>query len=113
MRQLKKGKYDGSNNPMYGRKGILAPMYGKHLTEEHRKKISEAKKGIVLDHMKKLYKQVDQYDLDGNYIKTWGSISSIEKELGIKGTHISRVCKGKRKKTGGYVFKYHEQKKGQ
>jgi len=107
MSKSKKGMYDGKNNPMYGRSGILAPMYGKHLTEEHKRKISEAKKGKANYHTKTLYKKVDQYDLDGNYIKTWESISSIEKELNIKGTHISRVCRGKRKTTGGYVFKYH------
>lgn len=108
MSKSKKGMYDGKNNPMYGRSGILAPMYGKHLTEEHKRKISEAKKGKANYHTKALYKKVDQYDLDGNYIKTWESISSIEKELNIKGTHISRVCRGKRKTTGGYVFKYHQ-----
>lgn len=108
MSNSKKGMYDGKNNPMYGKSGILAPMYGKHLTEEHKRKISEAKKGKANYHTKTLYKKVDQYDLNGNYIKTWESISSIEKELNIKGTHISRVCRGKRKTTGGYVFKYHE-----
>ena len=108
MSKSKKGMYDGKNNPMYGRSGILAPMYGKHLTEEHKRKISEAKKGKANYHTKTLYKKVDQYDLDGNYIKTWESISSIEKKLNIKGTHISRVCRGKRKTTGGYVFKYHQ-----
>lgn len=108
MSKSKKGMYDGENNPMYGKSGILAPMYGRHLTEEHKRKISEAKKGKANYHTKTLYKKVDQYDLDGNYIKTWESISSIEKELNIKGTHISRVCRGKRKTTGGYVFKYHQ-----
>lgn len=107
MSKAKQGLYDGKNNPMYGKKGILAPMYGKHLTEEHKRKISEAKKGKANYYTKILYKKVDQYDLNGNYIKTWESISSIEKELNIKGTHISRVCRGKRKTTGGYVFKYH------
>lgn len=108
MSLIKKEKYKGKGNPMYGKGGILAPMYGKHLTEEHKRKISEAKKGKVNYYIKALYKKVDQYDLDGNFIKTWESISSIEKELDIKGTHISRVCRGKRKTTGGYVFKYHQ-----
>lgn len=107
MSKMKKNLYNGINNPMYGKKGILAPMYGKHLTEEHKRKISEAKKGKANYHTKTLYKKVDQYDLNGNYIKTWESISTAEKELNIKGTHISRVCRGKRKTTGGYVFKYH------
>ena len=108
MSLIKKEKYKGKSNPMYGKSGILAPMYGKHLTEEHKRKISEAKKGKANYYIKALYKKVDQYDLDGNFIKTWESISSIEKELDIKGTHISRVCRGKRKTTGGYVFKYHQ-----
>ena len=107
MSEMKKNLYNGINNPMYGKKGILAPMYGKHLTEEHKRKISQAKKGKPNLYTKTLYKQIDQYDLQGNFIKTWESISIAEKELKLKGTHISRVCRGKRKTTGGYVFKYH------
>ena len=108
MSKSKKGMYKGKNNPMYGKSGILAPAYGKHLTEEHKRKISEAKKGKANYHTITLYKSVDQYDIYGNYIKTWESIASVEKELNIKGTHISRVCRGKGKTTGGYVFKYHQ-----
>lgn len=104
MSQLKKGKYEGKNNPMYNKHPI---WYGRHLTEEHKRKISKAKKGVTQPYENKLGKEIDQYDLDGNYIKTWKSISRIERELGIKGTHISRVCRGKRKTTGGFVFKYH------
>lgn len=108
MRNKRKGMYVGKNNPMYGKSGKLAPMYGKHLTEEHKRKISEAKKGKINYHTITLYKKVDQYDLDGNFIKSWESISKAEKELNLKGTHISRVCRGKGKTTGGYVFKYHQ-----
>lgn len=108
MSKTKIGMYKGDKNPMYGKKGILAPTYGKHLTEEHKRKISLAKKGKITNYGKTLMKKIDQYDINGNFIKTWESISSIEKELGIIGTHISRVCKGKRKTTGGYIFKYHK-----
>lgn len=107
MSEARKGLYVGEKNPMYGKKGILAPMYGKHLTEEHKKKISKAKKGNTKPYEEKLGKQIDQYDISGNFIKTWSSISRAERELKLKGTHISRVCRGKRKTTGGYVFKYH------
>lgn len=108
MSLIRKGMYKGENNPMYGKSGMLAPMYGKHLTEEHKKKISEAKKGNKKPYRDKLGKKIDQYDINGTFIKTWNSISSIEEELNIKGTHISRVCRGKRKTTGGYIFKYHQ-----
>lgn len=109
MSNKRKGKYAGTKNPMYGKKGVLAPMYGKHLTDEHKKKISEAKKGKANYHTKTLYKKIDQFDQDGNFIKTWESISNAERELKLKGTHISRVCRGKRKTTGGYIFKYHQE----
>ena len=35
----------GSKNGMYGKKGILNPSYGKHLSEETKKKLSESLKG--------------------------------------------------------------------
>ena len=34
MSKARIGMYKGDKNPMYGKKGILAPAYGKHLTEE-------------------------------------------------------------------------------
>ena len=53
-------------------------------------------------------KRIEQYYLNGDYIKTWDSQSKIEKELGVKQANISKVCLGKRKQTGGYVWKYAE-----
>lgn len=35
------GKYIGENNPMYGRTGKKHPMYGKHHSDETRKKITK------------------------------------------------------------------------
>lgn len=50
------------------------------------------------------YKKVNQYDLEGNFIKTWDSISLAKKELGIN--HISDCCNGKRNKAGDYIWRY-------
>lgn len=50
--------------------------------------------------------KVKQYDLNGNYIKTYNSIIEASKELGIYKSNISKVCKGKMKTTGGYIWKY-------
>ena len=52
-------------------------------------------------------KQVNQYDLNGNLIKTWGSIS-IAANAGFDQSSISRCCSGTRgmKKTGGYIWRY-------
>ena len=60
-------------------------------------KLSENKKKSIL-----------QYDRDGNFIKEWDFIKKAGIELGLHATAISRVCKGKFKQTGGYIFKYKE-----
>ena len=49
---------------------------------------------------------VDQYDMNNNYIKTFPSIKQAEIETGVSNKHISTVCKGKRKSTGGFIWKY-------
>lgn len=49
-------------------------------------------------------KEVCQYTLNGNYIKTYTSITMAEKETGA--TKIGMVCAGKRKSSGGFIWKY-------
>jgi len=51
-------------------------------------------------------KSVNQYSKTGDFIKTWDCIIDIEKALGICHSHISAVCREKRKHAGGYKFKY-------
>lgn len=49
-------------------------------------------------------KKVIQLDLNGNYIKTWGSLSDASNELNIGRPDICSVCKGKKKSAGGYMW---------
>jgi len=51
---------------------------------------------------------VVQMDLDGNIIKKWDSASDAMKETGIDGSGITKCCRGKLKKTGGYKWRYLE-----
>lgn len=53
---------------------------------------------------KSLSKKVNQYDLNGNYIKTWECIS-IPRKL-YNASHISECCNGIRKSNKGYIWKY-------
>ena len=55
-------------------------------------------------------KPVNQYDLNGNFIKRWNSIKEVAESKGLNPSSIVCVCKGKRryKSTGGYMFKYEE-----
>lgn len=51
-------------------------------------------------------KRVEQYTKDGKHIQTFGSILEASEKTGANNRHISCVCKGKRKTTGGFMWKY-------
>ena len=59
--------------------------------------ISHAVKNKLFDKrdFSKRYKKVNQYDLEGNLIKTWNSIKEAGTELGICTSTITKVCKKK------------------
>ena len=54
----------------------------------------------------KLSKKINQYDLDGNFIKTWDSMTQINKETGICLSNIFLCCRNKIKNCNGFIFKY-------
>ena len=100
VRTRDNGYLQGKNNP----------MYGKHHTEEVKRKISEnhAKPGegkFGSEHHSS--KKVAQYDKQNNeLIKIWDSMMDVQRELGIDNASISKCCKGKLKSAGGFVWKY-------
>lgn len=51
-------------------------------------------------------KKVCQYDLQGNFIKEWESVVEASKKLKLSQGNISSCCRGERKTTGGYMWKY-------
>ena len=56
---------------------------------------------------KLLYKRsINQYTKDGVFVKKWNKLEDASKCLGIKKELIMRVCRKKRKYTGGYIFEY-------
>ena len=46
--------------------------------------------------------KIYQYSLDGTYIKTWDSVSQINRELGYSTSNIGKCCKGKIYSAYGY-----------
>ena len=52
-------------------------------------------------------KKIDQYSLDGKFIKTWNSGTDITKN-GFNRQNIWKCCNGLRKTSKGYIWKYHE-----
>ena len=54
-------------------------------------------------------KNINQYDLKGNFIKTWDKAIDVENKLKISRKNILKVLKGERKQSGGFIWKYKKQ----
>ena len=52
-------------------------------------------------------KVIFQYDLQGNFIKEWKSLTEAKNNISnINIPNICNCCRGKRKQAGGYIWKY-------
>ena len=49
--------------------------------------------------------KVSQYDLDGNFLKSYPSIAEAVRN-GFNSGNVSSVCSGRKKTSGGYIWKY-------
>ena len=72
------------------------PMFGKHFTEEHRKKMSDSKPK----------KPVLQFSKTGEFIAEYSSISEAKRQTGCNHGNICECCKGNLKSAGGYIWRY-------
>lgn len=81
-------------------------MYGKKHSEETKKKISDAHKNGNGPKATK----VNQYALDGTFIKTWDYMKQAAEELGIVRQNISRCCRLGKGAAGGFKWSYANKK---
>jgi len=51
-------------------------------------------------------KPVNQYNLQGNFIKTWKSQAEIQRVLGFHQSYISSACSGKQKTAYNFIWKF-------
>ena len=105
MSASRKGRHAGSRNPMYGRTGERAPHYGTPISGETKALISEK---LIEAHRQGRYSSQYRAVLavkGDNKIK-FDSIAEAAAAIGVPATHITRVCKGKRKTAGGYEWQY-------
>ena len=71
--------------------------YKEHAAEHHER---------VEASRKTCSKHINQFTLDGLFIRVWYSSWDIQRELGYNNSHIIQCCKGKRKSANGYIWKY-------
>ena len=61
---------------------------------------------LVENSAKDKRKPINQYDLDGNFIRSWKSQTQAQKELGFLNSHISEACLGKYKQSCGFIWRF-------
>jgi hypothetical protein len=103
-----KGKLSGDKNPMYGMVGELNPNYGNKWSDTQKKIQSEKLKGKKRSNavIAKMKIPIIQYDLTGNFIKEWDSLTSAANELKIYVGCINNCLRNRSKSSYGFVWKY-------
>lgn len=94
-------------NPNYNISRKAGSMLGTKRNNEQKQNMSkprslEGKRNMSISHKRK--KKVGKYSLDGVFLESYETI----REAGLLNNayHIVHVCKGKRKTSGGYIWKY-------
>ena len=59
---------------------------------------------------KKIKRKVLQFDSQGNFIKSYESMKQAGRENKIYASNIGRSCRGKNRKTGGYIWRFADEK---
>jgi hypothetical protein len=80
IKPYQKEDRNGQNNPMHGKYGANNPKS----------------------------KPINQYDLDGNFIKTWDNARVVSQETGIRFKDISSVCTGRHKSAMSFQWRFFE-----
>ena len=82
--------------------GEKAYWFGKHFTEEHKNKLSEAMTGKH----NRPKKPILQFSKDGEFIAEYSSIIEASRQTGCNSGNICSCCMGKYKSAGGYLWRY-------
>lgn len=99
MSLSKSGMFIGENNPFYGKKH----------TEETKAKMRKAWTESRKEELREMVKNRNTHTVKVRNVDTgevFNSVKSAGERYNIEPTHITRVCKGKRKTTGGYRWEY-------
>ena len=107
MSETRKGKKMPEGTGQKARQTRIANGTDKH-SEETKKKLSDSLKGIFAGSKNPAAKAILAFDKDGNFIGKYETAREAAEDLNIGECwkHIPAVCKGERKHTCGYVFKY-------
>jgi hypothetical protein len=94
---------------LYGDYNITKEVIRNTPSEESKLKHSKTRKELYrLGLLSKTTKSIIQYDLKGNFINNWNSITEASIKLNINPSTIIRVLKGTYKQGKGFIWRYLE-----
>lgn len=107
MSEIRKGKKMPQGTGQKATQTRIANGTNKHI-DETKKKLSRSLKGIFAGSKNPTAKAILAFDKNGNFIAEYETAREAAEALKIGQCwkHIPAVCKGERKHTCGYVFKY-------
>lgn len=91
----------GKKYPKSMSENLSRSLTGRKLSEKHLANIKLGRKQKQVGWIPVL-----QFDLDGNFIQEFESVEQARATYNLYSGGISQVCKGKRTKCGGYIWKY-------
>jgi group I intron endonuclease len=82
--------------------GDKNPMFGKKKNENFKNTVRDKLSGSKSPNSK----TVIQYSLEGEFLKEWGSINEISRELGFTSWYIGLCCNDKKEKYKNFIWKF-------
>lgn len=106
-RKLFKSDANPMKNPIYKQKVIDARKGNNSwITDSMKENLKIRVQESVKNNTQSGNKAVLQYDLEGNFIKEWFSITQVKKELGFCDRVLIDVCKKRKISACGFVWRY-------
>lgn len=101
----------GNNSPISEetKRKISESLKGNTLSDSARKKLSDSMKGKLLGANSPCSKKNVQYDMQGNLLKIWDSISDAARALSLNVANIAKCCNEANNvhwTIGGYIWKF-------
>lgn len=75
--------------------------------------VYQRREELGLKMISKAKKKINQYDLDGNFIRTHENIYAASESLGVSRQTITNVLRGRQKTSAGYLWKYTHLEEGE
>ena len=98
--------YIDTLHPEYNQTAIAGKI---EMTEERRKKLSDSLNKVYAENkFPKATKEVHQYDLKGNYIASYNSVTEASTKTNTDLPHLSSNLHGKCNIAGGYVWRFYK-----